>query len=85
MTSRPARPDAGDARQLDAVAIGGHLSRLTADYPEFRFSHQGVGRKSPRWVAERRDGDASGLRAVITDDLMELLAALARDRERRAQ
>jgi hypothetical protein len=33
-------------------------------------------------VAERRDRTATGLRVVITDDLMELHAALQRDKAR---
>jgi len=51
-------------------------------YPAFQFSREPFGRKGTRWVAERRDRAASGLRIVITDDLMELHTALARDRDR---
>jgi len=66
-----------------AITIARHLARLTAAYPAFRFSRELFGWKGARWVAERRDHTASGLRVVITDDLMELHAALQRDKARR--
>jgi hypothetical protein len=36
-----------------------------------------------RWVAQRRDRHAPGLRVAVTADLRELHAALLRDKERR--
>ena len=67
-----------DPSRDDAAVIGRHLCRLTAAYPAFRFSHESFGgHKAARWVAERREGTASGLCVVITDDLMELCATLA--------
>jgi len=65
-----------------AITITWHLARLTAAYPAFEFSRESFGWKGARWVAERRDHAASGLRVVITDDLMELHSALARDKDR---
>ncbi len=59
-----------------------HLARLTAAYPAFQFSRELLGWKGARWVAERRDHTASGLRVVITGDLMEMHGVLARDRDR---
>jgi len=70
------------AAQPDGATVVRHLARLTAAYPAFRFSRELLGWKGGRWVAERRDHAASGLRVVITADLMELHAALARDRDR---
>jgi hypothetical protein len=72
MPDQPAPPD-------DA-AIARHLRSLAAAYPEFLFSHDLSGWKGTRWVAERRDRLAPGLTVCITSDLMELHAALARDR-----
>jgi len=81
MTDHPVSPRA--PRDLDAAAIGRHLGRLSTAYPEFRFGHEAFGRKGARWVAERRDRKASGLRIAITDDLLELHAALQKDKQRR--
>jgi hypothetical protein len=76
---------AGTAAQPDAAAVERHLTRLARAYPAFRFSHEPLGWKGARWVAERRDRSAAGLRVVITGDLMELHAALARDKDRHAR
>ncbi len=70
------------ADQPNGTAVERHLTRLTVAYPAFQFSREPFGRKGARWVAERRDRAASGLRVVITDDLMELHAVLARDKDR---
>jgi hypothetical protein len=80
MTDHSASPR---PRRLDPAAIDRHIRRLTAAYPEFLFSHELLGWKGARWVAERRDRRAPGLHTVITDDLMELHAALARDKASR--
>lgn len=72
----------GTTAQPDGATVTPHLTRLTAAYPAFQFSREPFGWKGARWVAERRDRSASGLRVVITDDLMELHAALAPDRDR---
>jgi hypothetical protein len=72
MPGQPARPD--------PAAIDRQIRRLAAAYPEFLFSHELLGHRGARWVAERRDWRAPGLHTVITDDLMELHAALARDK-----
>lgn len=87
MTGHGASHVARETSQLDAGVVGRHLGRLAAAYPAFRFSYETyAGHKSAaRWVAERREGTASGLRVVITDDLMELYAALARDEARSEQ
>jgi hypothetical protein len=72
MPGQPARPD--------PAAIDQHLRRLTAAYPEFSFSHELLGWKGARWVAERKDRKAPGTLVVITADLLELHAALQRDK-----
>jgi hypothetical protein len=68
---------------LDDAAIGRHLDRLNMAYPDFLFSREYFGRKGMRWVAQRRDRHAPGLRVAVTADLRELHAALLRDKERR--
>lgn len=60
----------------DEAAITGRLCRLATAYPAFSFSYAVLGRKGRRWTAERTDQTASGLRVVITGDLMELHKAL---------
>jgi hypothetical protein len=69
--------------QPDAAAIGRHLGRLAVAYPAFRFSRESLGWKGQRWIAERKDRAVGGLRVFITDDLMELHTALARDKDSR--
>lgn len=62
--------------------INATLRRLTVAYPDFTFGHEIVSPwKGPRWVAERKDRNAPGLRVAITDDLMELYRELAKDKE----
>ncbi len=74
MPDQPSRPD--------PAAIDRHIRRLTCAYPAFRFSHEIVSPwKGPRWVAERKDRLAPGVRVVITADLTELHAALAAYKE----
>jgi hypothetical protein len=68
--------------QPDDETVMRHLARLTTAYPAFRFSRELFGWKGTRWVAERRDRSASGLRVVITEDLMEMHATLRRDGDR---
>jgi hypothetical protein len=75
----------GTSAQPDGATAMRHLSRLAAAYPAFQFSREPFGWKGTRWVAERRDRATTGLRVVITDDLMELHAALARDKDRHAR
>jgi hypothetical protein len=58
------------------------LGILIAKYPAFRFFHAPIGRRSARWIAERIKGSDPGLHTVITDDLGELMDALAQDRGR---
>ena len=65
------------------VGVARCLRRLAAAYPAFRFSHEAHGRKGGRWVAERKDPAVPGLAALVTGDLMELHAAIRRDREAR--
>jgi hypothetical protein len=74
MPATPAQPD--------DETVARHLARLTTAYPAFNFSRELFGWKGCRWVAERRDRSVSGLRVVITDDLMEMHATLRRDRDR---
>lgn len=71
----------GSTAQPDDETVMGHLARLTTAYPAFNFSRELFGHRGTRWVAERRDRSADGLRVVITDDLMELHTTLARDRD----
>jgi hypothetical protein len=52
------------------------LAMLRRDYLAFRFSREPFGWKGSRWVAERHDHTAAGLRVVVTDDLAELRKAL---------
>jgi hypothetical protein len=66
----------GTGPQLDGETAARHLSTLTAAYPAFRFSREPFGWKGSRWVAERHDHTAAGLRVVVTDDLAELRKAL---------
>jgi hypothetical protein len=73
----------GTAAQIDGKTVARHLNRLTAAYPAFEFSRERLGWKGDRWVARRRDRTAPGLYLLITSDLMELHAELARDRDRR--
>lgn len=80
----PAERRAG-ATEPDGAAVTRHLRRLHAAYPEFSFSYATHGLKGRRWTAERLDGAASGLRVVITADLMELHAALQRDKAGRGR
>jgi len=70
-------------RNLSPAEIDLHIRRLAAAYPAFHFSHELLGWKGTRWVAESRDRMAPGLTVVITSDLMELHATLARDRDDR--
>jgi hypothetical protein len=72
------------ASQPDGTGVMRHLDRLTAAYPAFAFSREPFARRGGRWVAERRDR-APGLRVVITGDLMELHAALQRDKASHAR
>lgn len=58
-----------------------HLHRLGAAYPAFNFSYAMVGGKGRRWTTERRDRASGGLIVVITGDLLEMHAALARYKE----
>lgn len=70
---------------FDDETITRHLRRLADAYPAFTFSHEVVNPwKGARWVAERKDRKATGMRVVITADLMELHAALQRDKADRA-
>ena len=73
------------ATQPDGATITRHLRRLGTAYPAFKFSREPFGWKGSRWVAERRDRAARGLVVVITDDLLELHAALQRDKARHAR
>jgi hypothetical protein len=68
------------ASEPDATVMGRHLRRLGAAYPGFTFSYVTLGRKGMRWVAERRDRAGGGLIVAITGDLLELHAALQRDK-----
>jgi hypothetical protein len=72
------------AAQPDEAAITRHLRRLGTAYPGFTFSYATLGRKGRRWTAERQDRAASGLIMAITGDLLELHAALQRDKARHA-
>ena len=58
----------------------GTVDRLSAAYPAFRFSPECIGWTGARWVAERIDRLAPGLTVCVTSDLMELHAALQRDK-----
>jgi hypothetical protein len=75
----------GTTAQPDAAAAERHLVRLARLYPAFRFTREPFGWKGARWVAERLDRPVDGLHVVITDDLTELQAALAADKDRRAR
>jgi hypothetical protein len=68
----------------DGAAVQRHLTRLNKAYPAFRFYRELFGSKGARWVAERRDPAERGLYVMITNDLMELHAAVLRDKERHA-
>ena len=68
------------ALRLDEASIARCLRRLTVAYPAFSFNYAVLGHKGRRWTAERADRTASGLRVVITAGLMELHAALQRDK-----
>ncbi len=61
-------------------SIAAVLGILIAKYPAFRFFHAPIGRCSARWIAERINGADPGLHTVITEDLGELMSALAQDR-----
>ncbi len=82
LTIRTQAAERGDgiADLLDEMSITRHLRRLAAAYPAFAFSREVFGWKGTRWVAERKDRLAPGTRVVITADLMELHAALQRDK-----
>jgi hypothetical protein len=71
------------AAQPDEGTVTRHLRRLGSAYPGFCFSYATLGRKGRRWTAERQDRVAGGLIVVITGDLLELHAALQKDRQRR--
>ena len=71
----------GTGQRLDSEAVNRHIRRLATAYPAFTFGHEIVNPwKGPRWVAERRDRTAPGTVVVITSDLMELHAALQKDK-----
>lgn len=59
---------------------GPALGVLIASYPQFRFCRARIGRRGPRWIAERIDGTRPGLHTMITADLTELRTALSADR-----
>lgn len=64
----------------DGASVDRHIRRLAAAYPAFAFSHEVVNPwRGKRWVAERKDPKAPGIRVVITADLMELHTALQSD------
>jgi hypothetical protein len=63
--------------------IGLALTALSAGFPAFRFRCEPAGwHRESRWVAERVNGLTPGLHTLITADLTELEAALARDQAR---
>lgn len=61
------------------------LRDLARAYPAFSFSREAAGRRGGRWVAVRHDRTATGLSVVITGNVMELHAALRRDKARHAR
>jgi len=54
------------------------LDRLAAAYPAFQFGYRPTGRHGSCWTAERKNGLDPGLHTLITSDLSELLATLAK-------
>ncbi len=83
MDDHAARPRPYEALQLENEAATRHLRRLAAAYPDFSFHYATLGRKGKRWWAERIDRTGDGLIVVITDDLLEMHAALRKDKENR--
>ena len=71
--------------EMTDAGIGLVLGALSAEFPAFRFRCERAGwHRECRWVAERINGLAPGLHTLITEDLSELRAALARDAARAA-
>lgn len=68
------------ATEAGQLTIPCHLRRLGTAYPAFEFSRESLGSKGARWVAEPNDRTTTGLRVMVTSDLMKLHAALQHDR-----